>query len=434
MTIAGSAQPARLAIFDNGGMEAPASSARPGPILGLRENAGQFVLLVVVNALVGGMIGQERTVLPLLARDVFHLDGLAVAMTFVAAFGITKALTNLAAGALSDRFGRRPVLIAGWIIGLPVPILLILAPDWSWVILANVLLGLNQGLTWSTTVVMKIDLVGPARRGLATGLNEAAGYGAVALTALLTGWIAASSGLRPAPFLLGLAYALLGLGLSAALVRETSGHVIAERNAAPDGVPTIRFADAFRRTTAGDRSLSAASQAGFVNNLNDGMAWGILPIFYAAGGLGIGEIGILAAAYPAVWGIAQIGVGAWSDRIGRKPLIVAGMLLQGAAIGVIAAGSGFGVWLAAAVALGLGTALVYPTLLAAVADVADPAWRGAAIGTYRLWRDLGFGVGAIVVGLLADRLGMQTGIAIVAALTAASGVVVLVRMRETRPV
>jgi MFS family permease len=413
-------------------MNAPATSARPGPILGLRENAGQFVLLVVINALVGGMIGQERTILPLLARDVFHLDGLAVAMTFVAAFGITKAFTNLAAGALSDRFGRRPVLIAGWIVGLPVPILLILAPDWSWVILANVLLGLNQGLTWSTTVVMKIDLVGPARRGLATGLNEAAGYGAVALTALLTGWIAASSGLRPGPFLVGLAYALLGLGLSAAFVRETRGHVIAERNAAPGGAPTIRFAEAFRRTTAGDPSLSAASQAGFVNNLNDGMAWGLLPIFYAAAGLGIAEIGILAAAYPAVWGIAQIGVGAWSDRIGRKPLIVTGMLLQGAAIGVIAAGSGFGIWLAAAVALGLGTALVYPTLLAAVADVADPSWRGAAIGTYRLWRDLGFGVGAIVVGLLADRLGMQTGIAIVAALTAGSGVVVLVRMRETR--
>ncbi|HET7472198.1 MAG TPA: MFS transporter [Candidatus Limnocylindrales bacterium] len=416
-------------------MDATATSAPPpSPILGLRANAGQFALLVVVNALVGGMVGQERTVLPLLARDVFGLGGLAVAMTFVAAFGITKAVTNLVAGALSDRYGRRPVLIAGWLVGLPVPILLIVAPEWAWVIAANVLLGINQGLTWSTTVVMKVDLVGPARRGLATGLNEAAGYGAVAVTALATGWLAGSAGLRPAPFLLGLAYALLGLGLSAALVRETRAHAHAEgRAAGATPPPSLPFREAFLRTSVRDPSLSAASQAGFVNNLNDGMAWGVLPVFWASAGLGLPEIGLLAAAYPAVWAIAQIPAGAWSDRIGRKPLIVAGMLIQGAAIVLIAIGSGVAVWLVAAIALGFGTALVYPTLLAAVADVADPSWRASAIGTYRLWRDLGFGVGAIVVGLLADRLGLPVAIGLVGALTAASGLVVLGRMRETRP-
>ena len=414
-------------------MDASPTSPTPvprEPILGLRANAGQFLLLVLVNALVGGMIGQERTVLPLLARDVFHLEGLVVAMTFVAAFGITKAFTNLAAGALSDKFGRRPVLIGGWIVGLPVPLLLIAAPDWSWVIAANVLLGLNQGLTWSTTVVMKVDLVGPARRGLATGLNEAAGYGALAVTALATGWLAAEAGLRPAPFLLGLAYAVLGLGLSLALVRETRGH--AEHEAA-GRVSTVRFREAFWRTTARDPSLSAASLAGFANNLNDGMAWGILPLYYAAAGLGVAQIGVLAAAYPAVWGVAQIAVGAWSDRIGRKRPIVLGMLLQGLAIAAIAVTSGFGAWLIAAIALGLGTALVYPTLLAAVADAAEPTWRASAIGTYRLWRDLGFGVGALAVGFVADRAGMATTIALVGLLTAGAGLVVLVRMRDARP-
>ncbi|HET7030073.1 MAG TPA: MFS transporter, partial [Candidatus Limnocylindrales bacterium] len=317
--------------------------------------------------------------------------------------------------------------------GLPVPILLIVAPDWSWVIAANVLLGINQGLTWSMTIVMKVDLVGPARRGLATGLNEAAGYGAVALTALATGWIAASAGLRPAPFLLGLAVALIGLGLSVALVRETRDHVAAEEAAGRTGAETVPFRTVFWRTTIQDPSLSAVSLAGFVNNLNDGMAWGILPIVYAAAGLGIAEIGILAAAYPAVWGIGQIAAGAWSDRVGRKPLIVAGMLLQGAAIALFAAGSGFATWLTAAAGLGLGTAFVYPTLLAAVADVAEPSWRASAIGTYRLWRDLGFGVGALLVGLLADWLGASPAIAVVALLTAGAGLVVAVRMLETRP-
>ena len=400
--------------------------------LGLRANAGQFALLVGVNALVGGMIGQERTVLPLLSTRVFGVDGITAVLTFVLAFGLTKAAANLAAGALADRFGRKPVLVAGWLVGVPVPLLLILAPTWSWVIVANVLLGVNQGLTWSTTVNMKIDLVGPARRGLAMGLNEASGYLALAATALATGFIAAQAGLRPAPFFLGIAYAGLGLGVSAIFVRETRAHADHEQPTT-DGLERVPFRAVLSRVTVGDRSLSAACQAGLVNNLNDGMAWGLLPLFYAAAGLSVAQIGVLAATYPAVWGVAQIGTGALSDRIGRKGLIAGGMLLQAAAIAAIAWGSTFAVWIVAAAALGLGTAMVYPTLLAAVADVAEPRWRASAVGVYRLWRDLGFAVGAILTGVVADRAGMPAAILTVAGLTALSGLVVLVRMRETRP-
>ena len=404
--------------------------------IGLRANFGQFALLVAVNALVGGMVGQERTVLPLLAREAFGLEGFSVILTFLLAFGLTKAGANLAAGALADRFGRKPVLVTGWIVGLPVPLLLMWAPSWDWVVLANVLLGVNQGLTWSTTVIMKVDLVGPRRRGLALGLNEAAGYGAVALTALATGVIAERSGLRPAPFFLGLAYAGLGLAASALLVRETRGHSRIEadleaKQVAGPGRPSWR--SIFWRTSVAHPSLSAASQAGLMNNLNDGLAWGVLPLYYAAAGLSVTEIGALAAAYPAVWGIAQIGTGALSDRIGRKGLIVSGMLVQGAAIAAIVVGSSFGLWLAAAIVLGLGTAMVYPTLLAAVADAAEPAWRASAIGVYRLWRDLGFAAGAILAGVVADRAGVSFAIWLVAALTAGSGVVVLVRMRDRAP-
>jgi MFS family permease len=398
------------------------------PRLGLRANAGQFALLVGVNGLVGGMLGQERTILPLIARDIFGLSAFTAILSFILAFGVTKAVANLAAGGLADRYGRKPVLVAGWLAGVPVPLLLIWAPAWGWVLVANVLLGVNQGLAWSSTVIMKVDLVGPARRGLALGLNEAAGYLAVALTALATGYIAAQAGLRPEPFFLGLAIAGVGLGVSVVFVRETRGYVALEHSDAP----ALPWRTVFRRTTIGDPSLSAASQAGLVNNLNDGMAWGLLPLFFASHGLGVAEIGVLVAVYPAVWGIAQIGTGALSDRIGRKGLIVGGMLLQAVAIGLIAASSGFGPWLVEAAFLGLGTAMVYPTLLAAVADVAAPIWRGAAIGVYRLWRDLGFAIGAILAGILADRAGMPFAIGAVAAITAASGLVVLVRMRETR--
>lgn len=401
-------------------------------VLGLRANAGQFALLVGVQTLIGAMVGQERTVLPLMATRIFGLAGVASVLTFLVAFGVTKALTNLAAGLLADRYGRRPVLIAGWLAGVPVPLLLIWAPSWEWVVAANVLLGINQGLTWSVAVMMKIDLVGPARRGLALGLNEAAGYSAVAVTALATGFIADRAGLRPAPFLLGLAVAVAGLALSAFAIRETRDHVSLEHGLM-DRAARPSWRRVVLRTSFLDPSLSAASQAGLVNNLNDGMAWGLLPLFYAAAGLSLTEIATLAAAYPLTWGTSQLATGALSDRIGRKGLIVGGLLLQGTAIAAIAWTSGFWPWFAACVALGLGTGMVYPTLLAAVADVADPAWRGSALGVYRMWRDLGFAAGAILVGVVADRAGMSTAIAAVAAITVGSGIVVAVRMRETHP-
>ena len=400
--------------------------------LGLRANLAQFSLLVVVNALVGGMLGQERTVLPLLAREEFGLTGITVALTFIVAFGITKAATNFVAGALSDRYGRKPVLLAGWLIGIPVPLLLIWAPVWGWIVAANVLLGVNQGLTWSTTVIMKIDLAGPKQRGLAMGLNEASGYLAVSATALLTGFIAAKYGLRPEPFYIGIAYAALGLGLSTFAVRETKGHAQQEAKESVK-VASVSTGEVFINTSFREPSLSAASQAGMVNNLNDGMAWGLLPLVFAAAGLSISRIGILAAIYPAVWGLGQLFTGAWSDRVGRKWLIVAGMWVQAVAIGILAGGDGFAVWAGAMVLLGAGTALVYPTLLAAIADVAHPLWRATSVGVYRLWRDAGFAVGALLTGVIADLVSPQAAIWTVAVLTAGSGLMVAVRMRETHP-
>jgi MFS family permease len=405
--------------------------------LGLRENLGQFALLVGVNALVGGMIGQERTVLPLLADRVFGLTAYTAALTFILAFGATKAATNFFAGTLSDRYGRKPVLVAGWLVALPIPFLLMWAPSWGWIIFANVLLGVNQGLTWSTTVIMKIDLVGPARRGFAMGLNEAAGYGAVAITALATGFIAARYGLRPEPFFLGVAYAGLGLGLSTLFVRETRGHARHEAathtttNASLHGGLSTR--EVFAVTSFTEPALSSCSQAGMVNNLNDGLAWGLFPLYFAAAGLSVGRIGVLASLYPAVWGLGQLGTGALSDRIGRKWLIVGGMLTQAVAIGLIAATTGFGPWAVGAVLLGAGTAMVYPTLLAAIGDVAHPTWRASAVGIYRLWRDGGFAVGALIAGVIADAFGIDTAIWTVAAITALSGIVVALRMYETHP-
>jgi MFS family permease len=400
--------------------------------LGLRENAGQFALLVGVSALVGSMVGQERTIVPLLATDVFGITSASLGLAFIAAFGITKAFTNLAAGALADRIGRKPVLVAGWLVGVPVPFMLILAPEWGWIVAANVLLGVNQGLTWSATVLMKIDLVGPRRRGFALGLNEAAGYLAVAATAFLTGAIADAAGLRPAPLFLGIAVVGLGLGISTLFVHETRGHVELERTST-GRTGVLGWRDVAWRTSLAEPSLSAASVAGLVNNLNDGLAWGLLPIVYAGAGLSFGEIGLLAAAYPATWGAVQLVTGALSDRTGRKPLIVGGMLLQAGSLAAMATVSGLGPWLVAAVGLGLGTAMVYPTLIAVVADIADPGWRGAAVGVYRFWRDAGFAVGAIVAGLLADRFGAPAAIVGVAVITGAAGVLVAVRMRETRP-
>jgi len=403
--------------------------------LGLRENLPQFVLLVAVNALVGGMVGQERTVLPLLAEREFGIAGYTAMLSFILVFGLTKAIVNYFAGTLADRFGRKPVLLAGWLFAIPVPLLLIWAPSWGWVVFANVLLGINQGLAWSVTVIMKIDLVGPARRGTAMGFNEAAGYGAVAAAAWATGVIAQTAGLRPAPFLLGLAFAALGIGLSAGFVRETAGHVAHEATnhvAPPQGhAADLTNRQVFALATWRDRSLTAASQAGLVNNLNEGMAWGLFPVLFAAGGLELATVGLLAAIAPAVWGVGQLGTGALSDRIGRKWLIAGGQLTEAAGLLVLALGDTFPVWAAGSAMFGAGTAMAYPTLIAAVGDVAHPTWRGAAVGVYRLWRDVGFAVGALLAGVLADAYTIATAIIIVALITAASGLDVAIRMRET---
>jgi MFS family permease len=404
------------------------------PALGLRANWGQFWLLVLVNAFVGAMVGLERTVLPLLAEREFGLASRSAVLSFIVTFGLVKALTNLVAGRLGDRFGRKHILVAGWLVGLPVPFMIMWAPSWSWVIAANVLLGINQGLTWSTTVIMKIDLVGPERRGFAMGLNEFAGYLAVALSALATGEIASRYGLRPAPFYLGIAFVALGLALSQLLVRDTMAHVRLETtsHAASVGAGQVpRWRELFALVGWRDPALSSACQAGLINNLNDGLAWGLFPLFFAAAGLSLREIGVLAFIYPATWGIVQLWTGALSDHVGRKWLIASGMLLQGAALIAMALVRGFMPWLMTGAVLGVGTAMVYPTLLAAIGDVAHPTWRGSAVGIYRLWRDSGYAVGAILAGVLADSFGISLAIAAIGLLTVASGTLVAFRMPET---
>lgn len=403
------------------------------PRLGLRENLAQFVLLVVVNAFVGAMVGMERSILPPMAEQEFGLEAKTAILSFIVAFGVSKALTNYVAGRLADFVGRKPVLVGGWLVAVPVPFLLIWAPSWAWVLGANVLLGVSQGLTWSTTVIMKVDLTGPKQRGLAMGFNEFAGYFAVAASALATGWVAARWGVRPEPFWLGVAYVTLGLGLSAVLVRETLHHVRHEATLAggvpPEGLPTQR--QVFWKTTLLDRDLSAVTQAGLVNNLNDGMAWGLFPLVFAAAGLGLADIGWLVALYPAVWGASQLVTGALSDRIGRKGLVAGGMVVQSAGICAIAAGTATPAFVTGQALLGLGTAMVYPTILATIGDVAHPAWRASAMGTYRLWRDMGYAIGALLAGLVADAFGVATALWLVSGLTFLSGGVVVVRMRET---
>jgi len=404
----------------------------PGSIrLGLRENAAQFALLVVVNAFVGAMVGTERSILPLIAVRDFGLAVRAGILSFIVVFGLSKALTNYAAGRLADRFGRKQILVAGWLIATPVPFILMWAPTWTWILIGNGLLGISQGLTWSTTVIMKIDLVGSEHRGLAMGINEFAGYVALAGAAVATGWIAARYGLRPQPFYLGVAFVVIGLALSWFLVRETTSHVALESRleGATILAPTPR--EVFWRTSVGDRNLSTVSQAGLVNNLNDGMAWGLFPLVFAAADMTLEQIGTLAAIYPATWGLAQLGTGALSDRIGRKWLIALGMWIQAAGLVVIATAANFVAFGGGGVLLGLGTAMVYPTLLATIGDVAAPSWRSSAVGAYRLWRDLGYVLGALVAGFAADAFGFAGAIWLVAALTGISGVVVAIRLRET---
>jgi MFS family permease len=408
--------------------------------LGLTQNLGQFSLLVLVNAFVGGMVGLERTVLPLIAEREFGIVSKSAILSFIVSFGLVKAFVNLFAGRFSDRAGRKNLLVAGWLFALPVPFMIMWAQSWTTIIAANVLLGINQGLCWSTTIIMKIDLVGPNRRGLAMGLNEFAGYCALSLAALASGYVASIYGLRPAPFYLGVGFALAGLLISATLVRDTTRHAREEARAYHKHEQLVpSFRNVFALTSYRNPTLFSVSQAGLVNNLNDGMTWGLFPLFFATYGLGVDRIGILAATYPAVWGISQIATGTLSDRWGRKWLIVSGMWVQAIGILLVAATprlahgptDNFLWWLAGAVLLGAGTALVYPTLLAAIGDVAHPDWRASAIGVYRLWRDFGYAVGAIMAGVVADFFGLTWGIAVVGVLTFASGLVAALGMRET---
>lgn len=399
--------------------------------LGLRENVAQFSLLVAINAFVGAMLGLERSTLPLVGKQEFDLGSTAAILSFIVAFGLIKALTNLGAGALAERVGRRRLLVIGWAAALPIPLLIAKAPSWGWIVAANVLLGINQGLAWSMTVVMKIDLVGPKRRGLALGLNEAVGYGGVALAALMTGILAADFAAQEVMAIAGAAVATTGFLLSVLFVRDTAPHVSLEQerhHADADEVPpTLRTA--FTRTSYREPALRSCSQAGLVNNLNDGLAWGLVPLFLAAHGAGVAEIGVAAGVYPGVWSVTQIATGYWSDSIGRRPLIVAGMLVQAAALVLLAVSDGaIGIAIIAAAVLGLGTALVYPTLIAAISDAVTPVARAPVVGVYRFWRDMGYPVGAVLAGIAADSLGYGGAISLAAGLTAASGLWVLIDM------
>ena len=405
---------------------------RPGAAstrLGLRANLGQFSLLLIVNAFVGAMVGMERSVLPLLAEREFGIASRAAILSFLITFGLVKAIANVFAGVTADRWGRRRTLIVGWLAGIPVPLLIMLAPDWGWIVAANVLLGVNQGLCWSTAIVMKVDLVGPGRRGLAIGLNESSGYLAVAGAALATGYLAGQFGLRPAPFLVGLAAAIAGLFCSL-FTRDTRGHAALESASVGETASRPSAMAVFGAVSWRSSSLRAVSQAGLVNNLNDGVSWGLFPLLFAAHGLPIERIAFLVALYPAVWGAAQLLTGPLSDRLGRRGLMTAGMLVQGVALIGVAAGRSWGAWLVAMVALGIGTALVYPTFLSAVSHHTRASWRATAIGVYRWWRDLGYVAGAILAGVLADRFGLAASILSVGVITILSGLVLAMTYQE----
>jgi MFS family permease len=402
--------------------------------LGLKENWRQFSLLVLINAFVGGMVGIERTVVPLIGSEDFGIVSTTLVVSFIVSFGIVKACANLVSGQLADHWGRKRVLIVGWLCALPVPFMIIFAPTWEWVIAANALLGVSQGFAWSMTVIMKVDLVGPKSRGLAVGLNEFAGYFSVGLTAFITGYLASRYGLRPVPIYVGVVYAVLGTALSILLVRDTRGHVQLEVGNATKAASPLTFREIFVLTSFGDRNLFAASQAGLVNNLNDGASWGILPLFFVANGLGVERIGILKAIYPGTWGLLQVVTGPLSDRWGRKGLIVAGMWVQAAALLLTALTRSYSLWIGGSLLLGLGTAMVYPTLIAAVSDASNPLWRARSLSVYRFWRDLGYALGALAAGIIADRFGLAAAILAIAVLTFASGAIVAAVMREpSRP-
>jgi len=406
--------------------------------LGLRENLGQFSLLVLINVFVGMMVGLERTVVPLIGEREFGLVSKTTIVSFIVSFGVTKAICNLFAARVSETIGRKKVLVTGWLIGLPVPFIIIFARHWYWFDVANVLLGINQALCWSMTVIMKVDLVGPKRRGLALGLNEFAGYLAVGFTAFITGYIASVYALRPQPFYLGIGVVIAGLVLSLFFAKETRQyakleaalhHNSAAQTAGPTTAPSMR--EIFARASWKDRNLFSCSQAGLVNNLNDGMSWGIYPLFFASFGLGVSAIGTIKAVYPAVWGMLQVFTGPLSDRWGRKWLIAGGMILQAGGIWLTMQVPMYTAWMIGALLQGIGTAMVYPTLLAAISDVAHPEWRASAMGAYRFWRDLGYALGALISGVIADLLGMRAAIQVVAVLTLLSGLQVAIRMRET---
>ena len=399
--------------------------------LGLRENWQQFSLLVLVNAFVGGMVGLERTVVPLIGTEQFHIVSTTIVVSFIVSFGVVKACANLISGHLADLYGRKRLLVIGWLVGVPVPFMIAWGPSWGWIIAANALLGVQQGLAWSMTVIMKVDLVGPRSRGLAVGINEFAGYLSVGVTAFLTGYIAQRYGLRPAPFYIGIGYAVLGLVCSLAFVKDTRDHVALEVSRHATAGEPIGFWEVFRRTSFGDRNLLVASQAGLVNNLNDGMSWGILPLFFTGFGLNIERIGVLKAVYPAIWGALQTVTGPLSDRWGRKGLIASGMWVQAGALFLTTATHEFRYWLIGSALLGLGTAMTYPTLIASVSDASHPSWRARSLSVYRFWRDLGYAIGALSAGIVADLFGYTWAITVIAIVTFASGTIVPLGMSES---
>lgn len=420
--------------------------------LGLRPNINQFSILVLVNAFVGAMIGLEQTVVPLIGKNEFGIESNTLIVSFIASFGAVKSVLNLFAGNMSDRWRRKSILVLGWAFGLPVPFILLFAPDWNWIIFANILLGINQGLTWSMTVNMKIDLVGKQRRGLALGLNEFAGYLSVALVGFVTGYIAAIYGLKPYPFFLGIAFALLGFMISWIIVKDTRRYTLLEIKENEDEFAKINkkssssaavenerfgnltFAQVFHETSWKNRSLLSVSQAGLVNNLIFGVSWGLFTLYFASYSVSVSDIGFLKALHPGIWGILQLMTGSLSDKVGRKILIYPGMLVQGVGIWIVLFFNSIPGWMTGMSLLGIGTALVYPTLLAAISDIAHPKWRATSLGVYRFWRDLGFVFGAIGIGFIADLLSISIAIQVVAWIAIASGIFVLLIMKETRKV